>query len=57
VPDITLCTGGECPHKEKCYRYKAKPCEYVQSYFDEIPFKDGKCDEFIRFHEGSRVKK
>ena len=34
----------DCPHKEKCYRYKAEPMPLNQSYFAEPPIKDGKCD-------------
>ena len=44
-PDITMCPGTNCPHKETCYRYTAKPSEY-QSYFIEAPVKDGKCDMY-----------
>jgi hypothetical protein len=44
-PDITMCVGTNCPHKEKCYRYTAKPSEY-QSYFMEAPIKDGKCEMY-----------
>jgi len=44
VPDISMCQGDECPLKEKCYRYLAKPNEY-QSYFVTPPYKDdGSCD-------------
>jgi len=57
MPDCTLCEGGECPLKEQCYLYRAKPSEYRQSYFAEVPYKDGTCEYFIKFHEGSRVKK
>ena len=50
MPDITMCPGGNCPMKETCYRYKAKPSEY-QSYFTETPFKmvEGKieCDYYM----------
>jgi hypothetical protein len=45
MPDITMCPGTNCPHKETCYRYTAKPSEY-QSYFTEAPVKDGKCDMY-----------
>ena len=45
-PDITLCPGTDCPHKEKCYRYTAKPSEYRQAYFMEAPIKDGKCEMY-----------
>ena len=45
MPDITMCMGGDCPLKETCYRYKAKPSEY-QYYFLEPPFKDENCDHY-----------
>lgn len=45
MPDITMCLGTNCPQKEKCYRFTAKPCEY-QSYFTKAPIKDGKCDMY-----------
>jgi hypothetical protein len=49
MPDITMCFGGECPVKDKCYRYTAKASDY-QSYFGEPPLeiKDGvaKCDHY-----------
>jgi hypothetical protein len=49
MPDITMCHGGECPVKEKCYRHTAKASNY-QSYFAKPPLevKDGvaKCDHY-----------
>jgi hypothetical protein len=45
-PDITMCPGTDCPHKEKCYRFTAKPSEYMQSYFMKAPIKDGKCEYY-----------
>ena len=35
--DITKCEGNNCPQKESCYRFLAKP-DRLQSYsaFDEI---------------------
>lgn len=36
MADMTMCRGGDCPLKSKCYRYTASPDEY-QSYFAEIP--------------------
>ena len=38
MADITMCNGKECTKKETCYRFKAKPCEYRQSYFFSPPF-------------------
>ena len=40
-----MCVGTNCPHKEKCYRYTAKPSEY-QYYFIKPPIKDGKCEMY-----------
>lgn len=45
-PDITMCVGTDCPHKEKCHRYTAKPSEFRQSWFMKPPIKNGKCDMF-----------
>ena len=46
MPDITMCPGTNCPQREKCYRFTAKPSEYMQSYFMKAPIKDGKCDMY-----------
>lgn len=32
MPDITMCCNRECPLREKCYRYRARPSKYWQSY-------------------------
>ena len=45
-PDITMCVGTDCPHKEGCYRFTAKANEYRQSYFTVPPIKDGKCEYY-----------
>lgn len=42
MPDITMCNGGDCPLKETCYRYKATPSEFLQSYFVEVPYDEDK---------------
>lgn len=46
MADITMCPGTDCPHKEFCYRFTAKPNEYRQAYFTEPPIKDGNCDMY-----------
>jgi hypothetical protein len=46
MPDITMCSGTGCPIKSTCYRYRAKPSEYGQSYFMGVPIKDGKCEYY-----------
>lgn len=45
MADITMCRGENCPLKEKCYRYKAKPSTW-QSYFVEVPYNEKGCDKF-----------
>lgn len=47
MPDITMCSGQDCPLKEKCYRYKATPSKYQQSYFSDPPCNGDKCDYFM----------
>lgn len=46
MPDITMCKGTNCPVSTKCRRYTATPNPYRQSYFTEIPLKDGKCEMY-----------
>ena len=50
MTDICKCKGEDgkiiCPYKDQCYRYTAKADEYAQSYFMELPLKDGKCDHY-----------
>ena len=43
MADITKCKGTDCPLKETCYRFLAMEV-LRQSYFIEVPFKDGKCE-------------
>mgnify|MGYP003659851959 CR=1 len=43
MADITMCDGKGCELKETCYRYKAKPNEYMQSFFKEPPIENGEC--------------
>lgn len=45
MPDISMCFGKDCPMKESCYRFTAKPNEYSQSYFQEPPFIQTESDE------------
>jgi hypothetical protein len=48
MPDITMCqTKKECPQKELCYRYIAKP-DSQQWYFTPDPDPDGgSCEYFM----------
>ena len=52
MPDITMCTGNGCSKKNTCYRFTAKPSQYMQSYFCEPPIdKDGNCDAYWEVQE------
>ena len=50
MPDITMCEGKDCPLKETCYRYTAKPSEFRQSYFINSPYdkEKGECDHHMK---------
>ena len=37
MPDISMCPGLDCPNKNDCYRFKALPSKYMQSYFAVPP--------------------
>lgn len=47
MPDITLCFGVNCPIKEQCYRFTARP-EVYQSYFYDSPREGLTCNYFIQ---------
>ena len=49
--DIAFCRGEGCPLKEKCERFKNHKyaCEYVQAWFTDVPYKDGKCDHLLEW--------
>jgi len=40
MPDITMCSGKDCPLKDSCYRYVAPADAYRQSFFVVAPFID-----------------
>ena len=49
MPDITMCSGIDCPLKENCYRYTAQPSKYRQSFFSEVPYniEEKRCEYFM----------
>lgn len=61
MPDITMCKGNNCPLKETCYRYSAKPNKYLQSYFTETPYKmiEGRieCDYYMELYNKKKHDK
>ena len=48
MPDISKCNGEKCPKREYCYRYRATPNKYGQSYsmFEEQCLKNSSYDNF-----------
>lgn len=45
MPDISMCTGENCPRKETCWRFTAPPTPIMQSYFQTPPIShDATCD-------------
>jgi hypothetical protein len=51
MADISMCINEFCPIKHQCYRYKAVPNEFWQSYgdFNFVITEDNtvKCDNYI----------
>jgi len=47
MADITMCTGEGCEAKETCYRFKANPNKYRQSYFAKPPIINNGCEYYI----------
>lgn len=58
MPDIAMCKGDNCPLKRTCYRFTAKPSEYLQSYFLNVPYdeKEGTCNYQIPNKNGCKEK-
>jgi len=55
IPDITICRNERCPRKMECYRYRAEPDPYWQSYAD---FGDGKnCRYFVLYRDKEKKDK
>ena len=54
MPDITMCLNSECPAREVCYRYRAIPKDYRQSFCDFKPINLGvacRCYDFWDLRE------
>lgn len=43
MPDIAMCKNVLCPMCETCYRFRATPDPYYQSYFLGEVNEDNKC--------------
>jgi hypothetical protein len=46
MTDITMCSGNNCELSSTCYRYKAEPSEYNQSYFCKPPNNGIECEYY-----------
>jgi hypothetical protein len=57
MPDITMCQGNDCPLKKTCYRHKATPSKFRQSYFIEAPYKDENCSHYWEIEMSSKQSK
>ena len=49
MPDITMCSGNNCELAAICYRYKAEPTPYRQSYFITPPNEGLECEYFWEY--------
>ncbi len=49
MPDITMCQGINCELSSICYRYKAEPSKFRQSYFCKPPNKGLECEYFWEY--------
>lgn len=56
MPDITMCNGKGCEQAEQCYRHRAIPNEYRQSFFVTAPVEESGCAHFSPFTAGDRVR-
>ena len=56
MPDISMCNNEECVQKLNCYRYRAVPNEYSQSYILLTGAKEKKdCDHFWEIDNSLRL--
>lgn len=55
MPDIAMCTDSACPLASKCYRFRAVPSEFRQSWFAGDIDGDGNCNHYWPVEPGMRV--
>ena len=36
--DYAMCEGTKCPLKETCYRFRACPDKYMQTWMEKVPY-------------------
>ena len=48
-PDIAMCFGNSCDRRNDCFRYRAQPNPWRQSYCE---FDPDDCDSFMPLRDG-----
>jgi hypothetical protein len=56
MPDITMCSGVGCEQAEQCYRHRAIPNEFRQSFFMTPPVEESGCAHFSQTVAGDRLR-
>lgn len=57
MADISMCLNHKCKLKESCYRYKAYPSPFNQSYSKFEPKSDTECDAYMEIYKPKINKK
>ena len=56
IADITMCTSGNCPMREECYRVRAKPEKHQSwSNFEYTCNENSGFEDFIHYIKKSDV--
>ena len=54
MPDFSMCLNKDCPIKEKCYRFMARPDHQYQSY-TSFNYNEEGCHFFYEIEEGKEI--
>lgn len=58
MPDISMCADDKCPSRESCYRFKATPSKFLQSWGQfGRPDGDDKCSYYWPVESKSQLKR
>ena len=49
MADVSMCRDTECTQRETCFRYKATPSKWYQSYFTNSPRTEKGCDYYWEY--------
>ena len=55
MSDITICNNNECELKVNCYRYRAIPSDFMQSYSNFNSENNKDCEYYEPLKEGDRI--